>query len=112
MHNTLCSGDISEYIEPNPDIEKFFKRLVAAKKKLFLVTNSPLRFVDRGMTLLLGNDWREYFDVIIVQARKPKFFTESTRPLRAYDEKTMAHSWDRVTKIEKGKIYQEVSVIN
>jgi len=34
------------------------------------------------MTFLCGDDWREFFDVIIVNARKPKFFTEHSRPLR------------------------------
>jgi hypothetical protein len=34
------------------------------------------------MKYLVGDDWRELFDVVIVQARKPKFFTERSRPLR------------------------------
>lgn len=109
MHELVIKGGIAEYIYPNPEIEVLFKRLTDAGKQLFLVTNSPLRFVNCGMTLLLGNKWRDYFDVIIVQARKPRFFTDTTRPLRVYDEKTGAHSWDRVSKLEKGKIYQEGS---
>ena len=60
--------------------------------------------------MLAGKQWREYFDVVIVQARKPKFFTETTTPLRIYDEKT-GSLWDRVTKLEKGKIYYEVHCI-
>lgn len=60
------------------------------------------------MELLLGKDWRDYFDVVIVQARKPRFFTDVSRPFRIYDEKSGMHSWDRVTKLEKGVIYYEV----
>lgn len=60
------------------------------------------------MTLLAGKNWREYFDVIIVQARKPKFFTDESRPIRLYDEKNDSHVWDRVTKLNKGHIYYEV----
>lgn len=60
------------------------------------------------MTLLAGSNWRDYFDVIIVQARKPKFFTDESRPIRLYDEKTNTHVWDRVSKLERGKIYYEV----
>lgn len=60
------------------------------------------------MTLLAGPQWRDFFDVIFVQARKPKFFTDESRPIRLYDEKTNSHVWDRVSKLEKGKIYYEV----
>lgn len=63
---------------------------------------------DIGMKFLVGNDWKDYFDVVIVQARKPKFFTEETRPLRIYDEVNKTQLWDRVTKLEKGIIYLEV----
>ena len=31
------------------------------------------------MTHLLGPDWRDLFEVIIVNARKPKFFTDTER---------------------------------
>ena len=30
------------------------------------------------MTFLLGDKWREFFDVIIVDARKPLWFAEGT----------------------------------
>lgn len=60
------------------------------------------------MAMLVGGDWKDYFDLIIVQARKPRFFTDKSRPMRVYDEKSGTHVWDRVTKLEKGKIYYEV----
>jgi len=62
------------------------------------------------MAFLVGDDWRELFDVVIVQARKPKFFTETSRPLRIYDEKALTHTWDRVNRLEKGVIYYEGTV--
>ena len=60
------------------------------------------------MQFLVGENWKNYFDVVIVQARKPKFFTEETRPLRIYDEVKQTQLWDRVTKLNKGIIYLEV----
>lgn len=60
------------------------------------------------MELLIGPDWKDYFDVLIVQARKPKFFTDLSRPIRVFDERSGTHIWDRVTKLEKGVIYYEV----
>lgn len=62
------------------------------------------------MSMLVGEDWRNLFDVVIVQARKPKFFTEITRPIRIYDETKGSQRWDKVTKLEKGVIYQEGTV--
>jgi hypothetical protein len=44
MHE-IVEQNVSEYLEQNRDIRKFFDRLVAAGKKLFLVTNSPYHFV-------------------------------------------------------------------
>jgi hypothetical protein len=60
------------------------------------------------MEFLVGNDWMQYFDVVIVQARKPKFFTDESRPFRIYDRESRTQLWDRVTSLEKGKIYYEV----
>lgn len=62
------------------------------------------------MRYLVGDDWKDYFDVVIVQARKPRFFTEESRPLRIYDEKNETQLWDRVTKLQKGVIYLEGTV--
>lgn len=65
---------------------------------------------NKGMQFLVGENWKDYFDVVIVQARKPRFFTEESRPLRIYDEVKQTQLWDRVTKLDKGVIYLEVSL--
>lgn len=31
---------------------------------------------DRGMNFIMGKDWRDLFDVVIVQADKPSFFND------------------------------------
>ncbi|XP_014100422.1 5'-nucleotidase domain-containing protein 3 isoform X1 [Bactrocera oleae] len=109
MHEIVMKN-VGDYIEKNSRLPEYFKKLANAGKKLFLVTNSPFSFVNCGMTLLAGDKWREHFDVIVVQARKPKFFTDDSRPIRLYDETTNSHVWDRVSKLEKGKIYYEGTV--
>lgn len=99
MHK-IVGEHVKDYIKATPDMRQFFDRLASANKKLFLVTNSPYHFVwveikvvterglifvssrNKGMKYLVGDDWRDLFDVVIVQARKPKFFTEHSRPLR------------------------------
>ncbi|XP_077296560.1 5' nucleotidase C [Arctopsyche grandis] len=109
MHS-IVSENVREYIHPNPELRKYFDRLINADKKLFLVTNSPYHFVNAGMELLVGTDWREFFDVVIVSARKPRFFTDHSRPIRVFDHTSGTHVWDKVTKLEKGMIYYEGTV--
>ncbi|XP_020283486.1 5'-nucleotidase domain-containing protein 3 [Pseudomyrmex gracilis] len=109
MHR-LVEENVSEYLEQNKDLRRFFERLRNVNKKMFLVTNSPFHFVDKGMKFLVGDNWKDYFDVVIVQARKPKFFTDESRPLRIYDEVNKTQLWDRVTKLNKGVIYLEGTV--
>jgi HAD superfamily 5'-nucleotidase-like hydrolase len=54
----------------------------AAGKKLLLITNSEWSFTTRMMSyaydrfLPTGKTWRQLFDLVIVGARKPDFFTE------------------------------------
>jgi hypothetical protein len=53
---------------------------------LFLLTNSPYSFVDYGMSYILNgqeniSDWKQLFDIIIVNGDKPNFFM-SDRPFR------------------------------
>lgn len=67
-------------------------------------------FSNKGMEFMLGSDWKNYFDVLIVQARKPKFFTDISRPIRVFDERSGTHIWDRVNRLEKGVIYYEVNI--
>ncbi|KAK0075392.1 hypothetical protein PV325_006953, partial [Microctonus aethiopoides] len=109
MHQ-MVTNNVAEYLEQNKALSKFFDRLVSANKKMFLVTNSPFHFVDKGMKFLVGDDWKNIFDVVVVQARKPRFFTDESRPMRIYDEIQKTQLWDRVTKLEKGVIYLEGTV--
>ncbi|CAD7001989.1 unnamed protein product [Ceratitis capitata] len=55
MHEIVMK-DVGEYIERNSMLPAYFQKLVNAGKKLFLVTNSPFAFVNRGMTLLAGEN--------------------------------------------------------
>ncbi|XP_013135166.1 PREDICTED: 5'-nucleotidase domain-containing protein 3 [Papilio polytes] len=109
MHK-IVAQNVDEYIRPNSDLKRYFQLLRDHDKKLFLVTNSPYHFVNAGMEMLVGSDWREYFDVVIVNANKPKFFTEVSRPIRVFDKNANTHIWEKVTSLEKGIIYYEGTV--
>lgn len=44
MHE-LVAKDTSTFLEKNEALQEFFKRLIGCGKQLFLITNSPYRFV-------------------------------------------------------------------
>uniref|UniRef100_A0A8D3BZL6 5'-nucleotidase domain-containing protein 3 n=1 Tax=Scophthalmus maximus TaxID=52904 RepID=A0A8D3BZL6_SCOMX len=93
----ICYGEQSHAV---------LKKLSEHGKKMFLITNSPFDFVDRGMSYIVGKDWRDLFDVVIVQADKPSFFNDRRKPFRRVTDKG-ALLWDRIHKLEKGQIYKQ-----
>ena len=46
--------------------------------KTFLVTNSDWRYANIIMTFLLGTSWMAFFDLVLVDAKKPLFFSTGT----------------------------------
>jgi len=57
------------------------------------------------MSYMVGQNWRDLFEVIIVQAGKPHFFSNNGKPFRELDMERKLGRWDKVTRLEKGKIY-------
>ncbi|XP_051916575.1 5'-nucleotidase domain-containing protein 3-like isoform X1 [Hippocampus zosterae] len=99
-------ADIGKYICYGEQSHAVLKKLREHGKKMFLITNSPFDFVDRGMSYIVGSDWRDLFDVVIVQADKPGFFNDRRKPFRRVTDKG-ALLWDRIHKLEKGQIYKQ-----
>ena len=93
------------YLHRDPELIPWLEKLVQANKKVFLITNSPFETVDAGMTFMVGKQWRDFFDVVIVQAGKPHFFTNNAKPFREVDVERKIFLWDTVTTLAKGKIY-------
>ncbi|KAF7660633.1 hypothetical protein LDENG_00278630 [Lucifuga dentata] len=99
-------ADIEKYICYGEQSHAVLKKLSEHGKKMFLITNSPFDFVDRGMSYIVGKDWRDLFDVVIVQADKPSFFNDRRKPFRRVTDKG-ALLWDRIHHLEKGQIYKQ-----
>uniref|UniRef100_A0A3B3T8F6 5'-nucleotidase domain containing 3 n=1 Tax=Paramormyrops kingsleyae TaxID=1676925 RepID=A0A3B3T8F6_9TELE len=99
-------ADIEKYICYGEQTHAVLRKLSENGKKMFLITNSPFDFVDRGMNYIVGKDWRDLFDVVIVQADKPGFFNDRRKPFRRVTNKGVL-LWDRIHKLEKGKIYKQ-----
>ncbi|KAK7794366.1 hypothetical protein R5R35_007246 [Gryllus longicercus] len=92
--------NLEEYVKKDERLPMFLSRIHDSGAKVFLLTNSDYRFTDKIMTFLFDfphgarpdephRDWKTYFDIIVVDARKPLFFGEGTI-LRQVDTSTGA----------------------
>ncbi|MCL4121554.1 UNVERIFIED_CONTAM: hypothetical protein GTU68_003795 [Idotea baltica] len=106
MHR-LVGQDISKYLIKNPKLLEFLQRLKSEGKETFIITNSPYDFVDIGMSYLLGDNWQDYFDVVIARAKKPEFFVDGMRPFRELIKEIHMTCWGPVKSLEQGKVYLE-----
>ncbi|XP_075434475.1 5'-nucleotidase domain-containing protein 2 isoform X2 [Ascaphus truei] len=102
--------DLEKYILRGDETYAVLHRLVSQGKKLFLITNSPFSFVDKGMKYMVGKDWRDFFDVVIVQADKPHFFNDGIKPFRQLDANGDMQ-WDKITQLEKGHVYKQGNLL-
>ncbi|MBM3695263.1 MAG: HAD-IG family 5'-nucleotidase [Actinobacteria bacterium] len=85
-------ADPLRFLEPDAEIATALLDQRYAGKRLMLITNSDWGYARRLMEIALdpslpqGTSWRDLFDLVIVGADKPGFFTEP-RPLhRIVDE--------------------------
>lgn len=87
----IIKADMQSFIERDPELPLTLHRFRSAGKRLFLLTNSGYDYTTAVMSFLLDQQlpdypsWRSYFDVIVVDAKKPKFFAEQP-PLIELDE--------------------------
>jgi HAD superfamily 5'-nucleotidase-like hydrolase len=110
IHDAIIE-DIERYTKRTPRLPEFLNRLRKERKKLFLITNSPYWFVNAGMTHALGSsDWRELFDVVVVQAMKPSFYTNSDRPFRMLHPRSLNQTWEPVSSLEQSQTYIQGNV--
>uniref|UniRef100_A0A915CNW7 Uncharacterized protein n=1 Tax=Ditylenchus dipsaci TaxID=166011 RepID=A0A915CNW7_9BILA len=101
---SLVIADLEKYIHKNVGLAEYLTRLQQSGKELFMITNSPFTFMNKGMTYMLGEQWRSLFKYIVVSAKKPTFF-QSNRPFRLYNETTDTLSYEKITQLESDKIY-------
>ncbi|HVV17639.1 MAG TPA: HAD-IG family 5'-nucleotidase [Polyangia bacterium] len=94
----IVGAQLPGYIERDPGLPETLHKFRSSGKRLFLLTNSAWDYTSQVMSYLLdegpeGGDraypasypsWRHYFDVIVVSAGKPEFFTEE-RPFVELD---------------------------
>ena len=84
----LASLPSTELVRPaggDRGLRWVLETLRASGKQLFLVTNSPLWYIEPQLTHFVGADWRGFFEFTIGSARKPAWFADgrASAPLRA-----------------------------
>jgi HAD superfamily 5'-nucleotidase-like hydrolase len=76
------SADPDRFVERDPDLPLALLDQRRAGKKLLLITNSEWEYTRAMMAYAFdpflpdGTMWRDLFDLVIVSARKPAFFTD------------------------------------
>ncbi|EDW33804.1 GL27036 [Drosophila persimilis] len=90
--------NMAHYVKKDERLPTVLSRIRESGAKLFMLTNSDYTYTNEIMSYLFDfphgatpeephRDWKSYFDVIVVDARKPLFFDEGT-VLRQVDTKT------------------------
>jgi HAD superfamily 5'-nucleotidase-like hydrolase len=78
----IVSEELADYVIRDPALAETLHKFRSSGKRLFLLTNSAWDYTSRVMSFLLDGalsaypSWRNYFDVVVVSAGKPEFFTE------------------------------------
>ncbi len=86
----IVAARLPDFVSPDPALAETLHKFRSSGKRLFLLTNSEWTYTDPVMAYLLDGvlpaypSWRNYFDVIVVSACKPVFFTEE-RPFVELD---------------------------
>lgn len=81
----VITADPADFIVPDPRTETMLKHLRANGKKVFLLTNSEWDYTAKMMNTVLGrredagDSWLKLFDLVVVDARKPKYFSVSNK---------------------------------
>ena len=76
---SVIMEDLPRYFVSDPDLRPTLLRFRALGKKLFLLTNSEYEYTEAVLSHLLGtdqHDWKEIFDLIICESKKPGFFLD------------------------------------
>ncbi len=101
--------DPARYIDADPGVIEALLDQRAAGKRLLLVTNSEWSYTLAIMrhvfdpNLPEGQTWRDVFELVIVQARKPSFFADNNPIYEVVDDE--GHLLPVVGPLKKGGAY-------
>ena len=61
----------SRYIHAQPQLRNVLATLRSHRKQIFMATNSHLEYLELAMGATLGPDWKNQFDLVLVNCNKP-----------------------------------------
>ena len=108
---TIVSAQLSSYIERDDALAETLHKFRSSGKRLFLLTNSAWDYTTTVMSYLLDGalaaypNWKSYFDVVVVSAAKPEFFTEE-HPFIELDQAGEPAARQSDGPFQRGRIYQ------
>jgi HAD superfamily 5'-nucleotidase-like hydrolase len=109
-------ADLPGFLALDPELPLALHKFRSSGKRLFLLTNSLWDYSDQVMGFLLSGrlaeypSWRNFFDVVVVGADKPAFFTER-RPFVMLDGrgKPAAYACSRFDRL---RVYQGGNLVD
>lgn len=115
---TEIIANLDHYIYRDPHLTLALDKWIESGKKLFVLTNSEYYYTEKVMSYLLDDSdnlayksWRDYFEIILVNGRKPVFFKEKN-PFFLVDEDTGEDLPFTTPHFETGRIYSQGNYID
>jgi 5'-nucleotidase len=98
-----------DYVILDDELAVALLELRAAGKKLLLITNSEWTYTQSMMSYAFDRfmptgSWRDLFEIVIVQARKPEFFSRSAPVFRLVDERHNRYT-PHLGPLRSGEVY-------
>eukprot|EP00123_Amoebidium_parasiticum_P004770 comp16053_c1_seq1/m.13546 comp16053_c1_seq1/g.13546 ORF comp16053_c1_seq1/g.13546 comp16053_c1_seq1/m.13546 type:complete len:550 (-) comp16053_c1_seq1:17-1666(-) len=106
LHRAIVQHIDQYLVGQDQGIEELLLTLRHTGKSTFLLSNSPYWFIDRGMSHIIGKDWRELFNIVIASAQKPAFYG-SDSPFRMLDTERNLPKWRSVDSFRRRQVYVE-----
>lgn len=102
-------ADLDRYVVRDSRLPTLLTRLKANGFSTFLLTNSEFWYTDAIMSYLLPEEmcgcWRSFFDYVVVDARKPLFFSEGSILREVNDKNGALRIGHHMGALERGQIY-------
>ena len=110
----IIMGDLARYFVVDSELPLTLHKLRSAGKRLFLLTNSYWLYTNAVMSFFLDgklkeySTWKQYFDIVIVGGKKPRFFTEREPFLEVAQQDNVEEVLGEMSgdRFERGRVYQ------
>jgi 5'-nucleotidase len=117
---SVIMADLKTYFVHDDMLATTLHKMRSAGKRLFLLTNSYWIYTEAVMSHLLDGqlkeyaNWKQYFDIILVGGKKPKFFTDREPFLEVAPVAGVEQVLGEVSgeKFERGHVYQGGNMVD